>query len=279
MKLINQKPIAILLGAYNGEKFIEAQIESLLLQTNKEWTLYIRDDNSKDNTKQLINIYSNNNNNIVVVDDKKGNLGCMNNFFELLSIVDSKYYMFCDQDDIWLPNKIELTLKKMKKFEYSNFNKPIIVHTDLKVVDKSMDVISNSFWKFSKINPNLLKSFNYLAVSHLVTGCTMMFNSLVKDIVLPVPKEATLHDSYISLKTIKEGGAIISFSVATVLYRQHCQNVVGAQNYHQNYLWSKFKNLKRVFRNNYTNYKMVNQIQKTSLFTYVFYKISYLLKR
>lgn len=279
MKFINNKPIAILLGAYNGSDYIEEQIESLLSQTNQDWTLYIRDDNSTDNTRQIVTNYAKKYSNIILLEDNKGNLGCKQNFFDLLNSVDSKYYMFCDHDDVWLPFKIEKTYSKILELEKLNPEQSIIVFSDLKVVDSDLKEIASSFWKYSKINPNILNSFRYISIYNLVTGCTMIINKKVVDTVVPFPIYAIMHDSYITLKTVAMGGILGFISDQTILYRQHTKNVIGATNYNQNYLITKLRNIKKVIKNNIAHYKMVNNIIPTSIFKFLFFKFLYILKR
>src|ERR1700744_365701 len=101
--------ISILLSAYNGERFLKDQIESILAQTNKNWILYIRDDGSKDGTIGIVNFYAERYpHQIIKIEDNAGNLKSAGSFMHMLNNVSSEYYMFCDQDDVWLPFKIEI---------------------------------------------------------------------------------------------------------------------------------------------------------------------------
>lgn len=172
--------IAILLASYNSEKYIGQQLDSIINQSVKEIVIYINDDGSSDATLSIINKYLATYNNIVLLKDNLSRRGVLKNFMWMLENVDADYYMFSDHDDIWLENKIELSLNEMIKFENDNPNKPVLVHTDLKVVDQNLKVINNSFWAFCSINPALMKSFDYLAVTNGITGCTMIFNQKVK---------------------------------------------------------------------------------------------------
>ena len=102
--------VAILMSTYNGERYLREQIDSLLNQTYKDWKLYIRDDKSTDGTVSIIEgyvrVYPDQ---IVYKSDGFGNLGAGCSFMQLLSSIDSDYYMFCDQDDVWMEDKIERT--------------------------------------------------------------------------------------------------------------------------------------------------------------------------
>ena len=237
--------VDILMATYNGEKYIKNQIESILNQTYKDWILYIRDDGSKDNTKEIIKNFSNEYpNKIVFIEDEKRGLGAKSNFAELLKYSKSEYCMFCDQDDVWLDSKIDKTLLKMKESE-KQYGKstPILLHTDLLVVNDNLEVISKSFFKYQNLNPNLT-SINYLLVQNNVTGCTMMINNSLKKLSIDIPGECIMHDWWIALVASAKG-KIIFLNESTIKYRQHENNEVGAQNYKSiNNIIRKAKNMK-----------------------------------
>ena len=127
--------LAILLGTYNGGRFLREQLDSLFAQTMKDFQLYIRDDGSTDDTMLIVKEYQQLHPNIVKVEDEGKNLGAKGNFERLLALTDADYYMFCDQDDVWLPDKIEVSFAKMKQMEQRYGDIPLLVHTDLEVVD------------------------------------------------------------------------------------------------------------------------------------------------
>ena len=139
--------VDILMATYNGELYLEEQIKSIIKQSYKNWILYIRDDGSKDNTLKIINRYTYKYpDKIKLIADDRGNLGSNMNFKELMQYSKNEYCMFCDQDDVWLEDKIKLSLDKIKKLENKyGKNTPILVHTDLKVVNEKLDEISESF--------------------------------------------------------------------------------------------------------------------------------------
>lgn len=220
--------IDILMATYNGEDYIVEQIESILNQSYKKWKLYIRDDGSTDMTTQILDEYEKKYpEKIVIIRDSKKGLGAKLNFAQLLSYSNSDYCMFSDQDDIWLDNKIEVSLKEMHSVEcIEGKNKPILIHSDLKVVDERLNIMSESFWKYQNINPNK-NEINNILVENIVTGCTMMINRELRNLCLNIPKEAIMHDWWIAL-VASSLGTIKHLSNCTILYRQHSNNEVGA---------------------------------------------------
>ncbi|MEO8236799.1 MAG: glycosyltransferase family 2 protein [Flavobacterium sp.] len=272
--------LAILLATYNSEKYLKTQIDSILAQSFSNFVLYIRDDGSTDQTLLIIDEYLRLFSNIIfLTDDQQGRLS-MGSFMWMLEVVDADYYMFSDHDDYWLENKVQLTLEKMLEVDNYEFPKPIIIHTDLKVVDTNLKEIASSFWNYSKINPSLLLNFNFLAVYNLLTGCTMMINKKARNISLPHSKFALMHDSWIGLKVMDKGGIIDFIPNQTILYRQHGNNAIGAKEVGtKNYFINKILSLNKILEINSKRLKMVNQIRTFNIFTYMFYKFLYVLKR
>ena len=247
--------ISILLSAYNGEQFLKDQIESILVQTNKSWVLYIRDDGSKDGTIGIINFYAERYpRQIIKIEDDAGNLKSAGSFMRMLENVSSEYYMFCDQDDVWLPFKIEITLNKIKELEAANPQKGVLVFTDLAVVGEDLETINGSMWNYNKIDPENAKDFYKTTCLSSITGCTLMFNNRIKEIVLPYPQAALMHDWWISLNAVHYG--IVDYiDTPTVLYRQHANNVLGAEALSKNhylkrliFFWSTIKDNRKVLK-------------------------------
>lgn len=277
MNYDNSKSIAILLGTYNGDKYIATQIDSLLNQTISDWTLYISDDGSTDKTPLIIERYAKNYSNIILIKNSTKKLGAKNNFLRLLEYVNSKYYMFCDQDDIWLPEKIEVSLYHMRKIEENSPKIPIVIHTDVILVDSKLKVIAKSFWKEVRINPDKLKHYNYLAICSYSLGCTMLFNSLAKEKSFPVNEKALMHDWWISTQVIKTG-IIYSVYEQTMLYRQHENNVSGVEFGNKREFFTKIKQIKIVIKQNIQLYCTLKYIGYGSFWKFLFFKTIILLK-
>lgn len=224
------KKIYILLATYNGEKYLKEQLDSLFEQTNQHWTLWIHDDNSKDNTVSIIKEYkSKYPDQIKFLDDDISTGGAKENFTYLLNNIDEDYdyVMFCDQDDIWLENKIEVTLDKMLEIEKENIDKATLVHTDLHIYENENKNECIAFMEYQKLNYRF-DTLNRLFMQNIVTGCTMMINKKGIKKISEIPKEALMHDWWAAL-VISAFGKIGFVDKPTILYRQHGNNTVGAK--------------------------------------------------
>lgn len=167
--------VAILLATYNSGKRLRFQLDSLFLQTYKDWILYVHDDGSLDDTLDILAEYANRyKGQLRVMEDEIKGRGAKNSFFWLLDNVVADYYMFCDHDDIWLPNKIKLSLNALLDIEKEKGNLPICIFSDLALVDGDYNVYNASMWKSAGIKPNILIQRKYLATGEL---CDRMHNA------------------------------------------------------------------------------------------------------
>jgi hypothetical protein len=165
-------------------------------------------------------------------------------------------------------------LIKEKEREFGH-DLPIIVHTDLKVVDKNLLEISPSFWKMSRIDPNLLVSFNEQAGHNLVTGCTMLFNQSVKKVSQHYNQNVLMHDVWVLLCALKNSGKVFAIDTPTILYRQHGNNTLGARDISKNYILSRLLKIRNVVSENILTYRMFKSIGYGSVFKYLYYKLRY----
>lgn len=278
-EFLNHKEVAILMATYNGEAYIEDQLKSILNQDATNWTLFIRDDGSTDKTVEILKNYSTNFDSIVLVANDGFKKGASGNFFSLLQMVDSQYYMFSDQDDVWLPDKVRKVHQRIKQLESLDTNQPIVIGTDLKVVDSHLNIIDESFWHRSKINTLLLTQFNYLAVCNGFTGCTMIINKLTRNLIIPTLPAPLMHDYWIALYVSSRNGILELLNSQTILYRQHEKNVVGSQKMAYAYWFSQIKNIKNVYLQNMCLYRAVNKICAFSIPQFLLFKLLYTLRR
>jgi glycosyltransferase involved in cell wall biosynthesis len=229
--------IDILLATYNGEAFLSTQIQSILEQTYPYIHLFIRDDASNDGTATLLQEIQEKFPEKITLLKNPINLsspavspsqGAVQNFAHLLSQSRADYVMFADQDDLWLPTKVADTLDKMLQMEQElGPQTPLLVHTDLCVVDSELRTCHPSFWKYSQLKIHA-KQFSRMLMQNLVTGCTMMLNRSLVELTQPISAEAVMHDWWIAL-TAAAFGRIGEVKNPTILYRQHGKNHVGAK--------------------------------------------------
>lgn len=225
--------VDILLATYNGEKFLKDLLSSLKKQNYVNWNLIVIDDCSTDETLNILYDFSKKvKNNVEIHINKIPKKSGKINFFELLKYSKNKYFMFCDQDDVWLPNKIDLSINYMREMEKKyGEKKPLLVHSDLCVADEKLNIINNSFFNYSKLLKN--GDIKHLLCQNNITGCTICGNSVLKE-YMKIPNDLnyiTMHDSWAGLISMTFG--FVSFiDKSTILYRQHQNNSVGAKNTH-----------------------------------------------
>ena len=222
--------LEILLSTYNGERYLTEQLDSLLSQSFIDWHLLIRDDGSSDNTRQIIDAYIKAHpNKITLLEDGLANLGASQSFSMLLSQSCAPYVALCDQDDRWNSDKLAIQMASMHEHEAArDKTSPLLITTDLVVADAELKVLAPSLWLYQNLNPGKLNAFNYLLVQNHNTGCTFLFNRALVKRILPIAENAVMHDWWIALIAAARG-EIITISQATVLYRQHAHNEIGAK--------------------------------------------------
>ncbi len=223
--------IEILLAAYNGEVYIGQQIESILNQTNSDWHLTVQDDGSSDRTVQIVKGYQAAYPEKITLRINSKNLGgARYNFYDMLLKASGDYVMTCDHDDIWLPDKIEKTFQKMRDLELLYGKEiPLLVHTDLRVVDSNLQLLAESMFYQQNLGTER-KTLPELLVQNNITGCTMMVNHSLLTFLSPqYPANLIMHDWWLGL-IAAAFGEIGFVPEPTILYRQHGGNEVGAKN-------------------------------------------------
>ncbi len=230
--------IDILLTTYNGEKYLKEQIDSILNQTYQNIQLIISDDCSKDSTREILKEYEQKDKRIKVFYQEK-NLGYIKNFEFLLKQVQNNIYMLSDQDDVWLPEKVEKNYKLLKEANAD------LVFGDLEVVDQELNTIYPSFNEFMRLNRKIKKYINSYQVNYLyncVTGCTVMSKKEWIDTMLPFPSKSkyVVHDHWIGL-IISLNGKLVYMPEKYIKYRQHGNNEIGT-----NKISHKFTKLEQV---------------------------------
>lgn len=211
--------VVVLLSTYNGEQYIEEQIESILNQRNCTVTLIIRDDMSTDKTCGILDEYS-----------KKGklqwyrdgeNLGAAKSFMRLLlNAPEADYYAFADQDDVWKSDKLSHALSVLNGHE-----EPAVYYANAELVDQALHPLGGNVY-CGKQKPSMLMAL----CSCNVLGCTMVMNRKLADIVKrgETPQKLLMHDNYVCAVCAVCAGSILYDNYVSMMYRQHGNNVVGA---------------------------------------------------
>lgn len=217
--------VAILLSTYNGERYLAEMLDSILAQTVQEWRLLIRDDGSSDGTHEIIRRYQARDERIRWINpDEQENLGVIRSFWTLLQAEKAEYYAFSDQDDFWLPQKLQIQLDAMGALDPS---RGALVYTDLSVVDQELQVIAPSMIKAQSdhANTTLLAE---LTENTVTGGVTLINQTLAQMWTGKEEHELLMHDWYLGLLAASQG-QLAYVDLITQLYRQHDQNVLGAR--------------------------------------------------
>lgn len=221
--------IAILLATYQGEDFLREQIDSILKQSYEKWELFIHDDGSKDKTVLILQEYIKKYPHKMHLLDGPKTGGAKSNFMYLLNNVSAPYLMFCDQDDVWLENKIDLTFQTMLDMEDNRPYKPVLVFTELQIVDQDLNTIAERMSKYQQLNPKRIR-YKDLIIQNVISGCTVMINHALQLRVLECvnPDAIIMHDWWCAL-VAAYFGSVAFIESPLILYRQHGNNSVGAK--------------------------------------------------
>ena len=215
--------VNILMSTYNGQQFLAEQIRSIQEQSYTDWTLFIRDDGSSDNTKEILKDFEHQDSRIHLIDsDKSDNLGVIKSFHKLVNHDRADYYFFSDQDDVWLPNKLELSLKEAQNY-LADF--PLMVYMDLKVVNQDLEIMTESMVKSQShhANTELVQELT----ENTVTGGVAMINHTLAE-MWQETDDILMHDWYLALLASAFGN-LVFIDQPGELYRQHSDNVLGAR--------------------------------------------------
>ena len=256
--LSNKPNTAILIGTYNGARFVHAQIESIRHQIGKKCRIFISDEASTDNTVDVIKKIACQDKRVVLVASNTTRLGVIQNYDRLFHAAldwGAERVFISDQDDIWCPGKLRLQHERIDQLE-KTFGQscPVLVHTDLFVVDVRLQPIHNSFFNFQGLKPEKNNSINFLIAQNHVTGCTCAFNRALLKIAAPIPDSAVIHDWWLAL-CAATFGRIEMINKPLTLYRQHENNVVGVKKIFHMLEQPNLKKILRQWRAGTTHFK------------------------
>lgn len=219
--------IHILLSTYNGEQFLAEQIQSIQQQTVQDWKLLIRDDGSTDRTREIIREFVAQDSRIHWINENESkNLGVIKSFHNLAQFEEADVYFFSDQDDVWLPQKLELSLAEARKYPAEM---PLMVYMDLTVVNQDLEVLSSSMIRSQSGHANT-ELVQELTENTVTGGVAMVNHALIQ--LWNQTEDILMHDWYLALLATAFG-KLVYIDQPGELYRQHEHNVLGART------WSK----------------------------------------
>lgn len=218
--------ISVALATYNGEKYILEQLNSILPQLGQEDEIIVSDDGSGDNTLKLIAGLCSEKIKVFKNPEK----GVISNVENAIRRTSGDIVFLCDQDDVWLPDKVSII---KKQFSVSKAN---LVVSDAYIVDESLNVLGDSFYMLMNSGRGFIKNF----IKNTFPGCCMAFRKELRDIILPFPENIPMHDSWIGLLAELKG-EVLFIPEKLVYYRRHGDNatVLKRDSLKQSLIWRK----------------------------------------
>lgn len=231
---MNRQPpvIEILLACCNGEAYLRAQLDSLLAQTDDRWHLTVSDDGSSDATLPILEQYSTLYPDKISLHRSGRRFGsARDHFFHLMRRCTSPYMMFCDQDDVWYPDKVQKTFDALLAAEAQYGSQtPLLVFTDQTPTDAHLVPLASSLMRYQDQRADEI-DFRSLLMRNIVTGCAMAINRALaeKGGQCQNDAQAVMHDWWLAVVAARFG-RVIYLNETTMFYRQHGANSVGAKN-------------------------------------------------
>ena len=214
--------ITVIMATYNGSKYLEAQMESIIGQSHKPYRIRVFDDVSSDNTLQLLKTYEKRTN--IEVIQRPQNLGVIRNLKAALATIDGpEYIALADQDDVWLPQKLEISLGALKEIDIDP-KKPALVYSDLMVIDQAGQHVSDSFWEILGLS-KYQHVLSTLVYGNVVTGCASLMNAALLPYAQDIPEDlSTYHDAWLALCAFCFG-KVKTIKTPLIQYRLHPENL------------------------------------------------------
>jgi glycosyltransferase involved in cell wall biosynthesis len=215
------------MATWNGARYIRQQLDSVFCQTFQDFQLIVRDDASSDSTLQIVEPYRSRYSGRVMVRKNQSRQGACRTFSLLAEESKAPYVAFCDQDDVWRSDKLELSCKAAKRVEAEHgIHTPVLVFSDMTLIGQDNELLAASMWKMKHVNPRRA-SLGTLLVQNIVSGCTVLANRSLIVRGIPIPEGAMMHDFWLGL-VAAAFGILHPLNEPTVRYRQHQNNALGA---------------------------------------------------
>lgn len=221
--------VSVALCTYNGARFLSEQLQSIARQTLVPDELVICDDGSTDGTIEILQAFAATSAIDVRLHLAAQRGGVVANFARAMAGCTGDVIALADQDDVWLPDKLKITIGALHAAQDAlGEETPLLAHTDLRVIDAAKSVLADSFWAHQGIRLQHPDALSELLLENFVTGCTVVMNRALRDQALPIPPGAIMHDWWLALVAATRG-KVVTLPNATMLYRQHGSNTVGAR--------------------------------------------------
>jgi len=203
--------VSVCLATYNGSNFIYEQLTSILKQLKETDEIIISDDNSTDNTLDIIKAFADSRIKIFLNPDK----GVISNFENALLKSSGNFIFLSDQDDVWMDNKYEVMLCELRTAD--------MVISDAKLINENATLLLDTYFSVNKSKFSFLQSFN----KNPYLGCCMAFNRKVLNKATPFPSNIPMHDIWIGM-IAKTFFKVKVINEALLLYRRHGGNASAA---------------------------------------------------
>lgn len=220
----------ILLATFNNEKFIGELIESLLCQEDDDFVLIARDDGSSDRTLEILQDYRPRfHGRMWLVEDGPPTGSAMGNYSILMRASHGDHILFCDADDVWKPGKVRTLRRLLTDTEAdSKPSTPVYVFSDVTAVDVRLQVVSESYWSYKKIDPSICTVLPRALICPPMLGCASAVNRVLVNMAAPVPPTVTGHDWWALLIACALGKVAFTHE-RTMFYRIHGANSSSPQ--------------------------------------------------
>lgn len=210
---VRRPMVSVCMATYNGAAWIQGQVDSILAQLHHGDELLIQDDGSRDTTVDVLRSYEDTR---IKIEVNPRNLGVIPTFERVLTRAAGRVVFLADQDDVWLPGKVDAVLAALSRPGVTG-----VVH-DAKIVNERDDIIDPSYFAWRHSGPGVLK--NFLANTYL--GCCMAVRCEVLDVAIPIPRAVRTHDGWIGI-TANAMGRVVFLRTPYLHYRRHGGNVSG----------------------------------------------------
>ncbi len=254
-----KKLVSVALATYNGDKYISKQLDSIFLQTYKDIEVVISDDASTDNTIEILERYKKKYNLRYSVNSQR--LGFVKNFENAIQNCKGNYIALCDQDDIWLPEKLEVLINTIG-------DSPLIC-SDAIIIDENDNIISESLFTSSKMKFYENDQFRHIVFSNFVVGATCLFNAKLCEYLLPFPDKLLYHDWWIALVASSKS-KIKYLSKPLIKYRFHGYNQTNTGQKFDKSIIKKINSVKKTLDDGsfQKKYKSLSKLKELNIFNH-----------